>query len=215
MRLKGAEDEASRHAVMLREGDHRIKNSLHIVANLMTGQARREARDDVREALGAAAKRVRAIAGIHDALQGAGGADEIDLGAVLRTMCNSLQMMAGDAGHIEVTVDAEPLQMAVDPARPLVLVVNELVVNALRHAFRERGGGAIHISAARKDGDLCIVVADNGAGLPHDYAVRPGYGMKLVTTMVRQVGGALLVESVDGSRFTIRIPATASPQPDY
>lgn len=206
-RLKRAEDQASQHSIMLREGDHRIKNSLSIVASLMSGQAARETSDTARQALRGAALRVRSIADIHDALQeGAGGADEVDLAGVLKSVCASMQAMATDTGHIVITVDPQPVQMPAALARPLVLAVNELVTNALRHAFRQQGAGTIHIGAARSEHGLRIVVSDNGAGLPPDYAIRPGYGMTLVMMMVRQIGGALLVENVGGACFTIRVP---------
>lgn len=205
-RLKASDEIAARHAVMLREGDHRIKNSLQLVASLMRVQARREESDPARSALLSAAARVGSIAGIHDALQGSGGLDLIDLGPVLTKMCGSLQDMAGDDGHIEVRVDVEAVEIPVVLAQCLVLAVNELVVNALRHAFSDRDQGEVRVTLTRDDDHVIVSVADDGAGLPADHAAGKGYGMKLVNMMVEKIEGELLTENNNGARFTIRAP---------
>lgn len=203
-RLELSELTASRHKVMIREADHRIKNSLQIVASLMSLQATRASNAATRDALSGAAARVRSIAGIHDALQGTMGEDTVDLGAVLGTMCTSLQTMAGDEGHISVITDVQTLQVPVAFAEPIVLAVNELVVNALRHAFKDRNTGWVWVSAFRDIDDVCITVADNGKGLPANYANGQGYGLRLVTMMTKQVRGDLRIESKAGASFTIR-----------
>ena len=204
--LKACEIIADRHAVMLREGDHRIKNSLQLVASLMRMQARREKSEPARDALRSAAERVSSIASIHDALQRTDGADRVDLGPVLQKMCVALRAMAGDIGHIEVRVDVEPLELPVLLAQPLALAVNELVVNALRHAFPDRDQGIVHVTLRRAGGDVKISIADDGVGLPADHIAGQGYGMTLVAMMIKQIGGELRTESVGGTRFTITAP---------
>jgi two-component system, sensor histidine kinase PdtaS len=207
--LARSEAVASRYAMMVREGDHRIKNSLQIVTALMTLQAHREESVSAREALRAAAARIESISRIHDALQETGGEDSVDLGAVLETMCRSLHAMAGDPRSVSIFVAAEPIQTPVALAQPIVLVVNELVVNALRHAFSDNRPGTIRVTAAQTDGELRIVVADDGDGLPSDYAEGNGYGMTLVRMMAAQIHGVLHVENRAGAHFTLAAPAPA------
>jgi len=204
--LKASETAALKHAVTLREGDHRIKNSLQLVASLMRLQARRESSGPVRTALRTAAARVSNVAGIHDALQKTRGLDRVDLGATLRKMCASLQAMAGDTDNIQVVVDAEKLEIPVAVAQPITLAVNELVVNALRHAFPDTSNGSVRVGLRRTDTGLSITVADNGIGLPLNHSSGQGYGTSLVGMMVKQIGGTLETESVAGSRFTIHAP---------
>ncbi|MES1200013.1 MAG: sensor histidine kinase [Pseudomonadota bacterium] len=201
-----AEEAGLRHAILLREGDHRIKNSLQIVMGLMRLQARRAENSLVSAALLGAAARVEAIARMHDALQGSTGGDSIDLGAVIEVMCRSLQAMAGDERTVAVLVDVESIQAPIAVAQPIVLAVNELVINALHHAFADDRFGTVSVSVAQSNGRLRIVVADDGAGLPAGHADGPGYGMKLVNMMVAQIGGALLVESNPGACFTLTAP---------
>lgn len=209
-RLKVMEDGAARHAIMLREADHRIKNSLQLVSSLMSLQARRETSEAARKALFLAAARVGSIGSIHDALQISIGDGLIDLGGALGLACASLQKMAGDVDHIHVGVDTVSLRVPVAQAQPLILAVNELVVNALRHAFPGRDSGLIQVSLTHDDDRLRITVADNGIGLPSDYTHGHGYGMSLVKMMMKQAGAVLRTEAGTGSCFTIEAPlATA------
>lgn len=204
-RLRAAEETASRHAVLLREGDHRIKNSLQIVASLMNLQASRESTQSARDALQAAVGRILSVARIHDALQASEGVNSVNLGGVLKTMCEALQAMAGDPGRIGVVVDVDAIDAPIALAQPLALAVNELVVNALRHAFPGNRRGVVTVSVRLTD-HLCISVADDGVGLPEGYATGPGYGIKLVNMMARQIGGDLHIESDRGSKFRICAP---------
>jgi two-component sensor histidine kinase len=205
-RLKAMEDAAARNVVMRREADHRIKNSLQLVSSLMNLQARRETSTAARDALLLAATRVSSIGSIHDALQVSVDSGLIDLGGALGLACASLQRMAGDAGHIGVAVDTVSLPVSVTQAQPLILAVNELVVNALRHAFPGRDSGLIQVSLTQDGDRLQITVADDGVGLPADYANSHGYGMSLVTMMMKQAGADLRAESRNGSCFTIDAP---------
>lgn len=211
--LKGAEVIAARYSTLLREGDHRIKNSLQIVSSLMNLQAGRQENTSVQEALHTAAARVQSIARIHDALQKGGGEDEVDLSDVLRTMCVSMHAVAGDSSRISVHFTSDQILAPVGLAQPIALAVNELVVNALRHACPDGRAGTIRVSAVEIESELLITVADDGVGLPPGYADGVGYGMKLVRMMVQQVGGELHVEGRGGASFTIVAPMPDKSRP--
>lgn len=199
-RLRSLEDVAARHAAMVREGDHRIKNSLQILASMMGLQARNEASVDARNALHAAAARVASIGRIHDALQVGAGRDVVDLGVIFAAMCISLQEMAGDPEQIAVVFDAGD-KAALAPAeiaQPIVLAVNELVINALRHAFPDDRVGIVRVTVARIGTEVSVSVADNGVGLPDGYVLGHGFGMNLVRIMVDQLHGELDIKAKKG-----------------
>lgn len=197
-----------RYELLLREGNHRIKNSLQIVSSLMNLQASREENPHAREALLSAAGRVQSVARMHDALQASEGADSVNLGAVLETMCGSLQAMGGEALGVEVRVEAQPCHVPVATARSIGLAINELVVNALRHGFPDGRPGSVLIRLTCDDGQLWVLVADDGVGLPEGHAQGRGYGMKLVRMMVSQISGVLHVSAdpETGTRITIVLP---------
>lgn len=205
------EDLAARYELLLREGDHRIKNSLQIVASLMGMQERRETNPTARSALRAATARILAVARIHDALQLNGGKDLVDLGALIQTMCTTLHSMAGDPDAVKIIVTAEPIEAPIALAQPFVLAVNELVVNALRHAFPGDRNGNISVSVAQANNCLLVKVTDDGVGLPSNYLEGRGYGMNLVKLMVAKIGGSMLVDdSVGGARFILSAPGSAT-----
>jgi two-component system, sensor histidine kinase PdtaS len=106
-----------------------------------------------------------------------------------------------------VQVDAESIELPVALAQPVVLAVNELVINALRHAFPGTRTGVVAISLAMAGEDLRITVSDDGVGLPPGDVDRNGYGTKLIRMMCRQVGARLSVEHDGGTRFTMLVPA--------
>ncbi len=205
-----AKELAARHELALREGDHRIKNSLQIVASLMGMQERREPNAAARGALHAATARIQAVARMHDALQLNGSSDAVNLGALIETMCASLQTMAGDPTRVKVVVEVEPIEVPIAIAQPVVLAVNELVLNALRHAFPGERGGTISVSLDHVDGTLRAVVTDDGVGLPAGHARSGGFGMKLVHMMAAKIGGELRMESTNGAQFTLTIPYAAA-----
>jgi two-component sensor histidine kinase len=204
-----AKELAARHELALREGDHRIKNSLQIVASLMGMQERRETNPAARGALHAATARIQAVARMHDALQLNGSTDAVNLGALVETMCVSLHAMAGDALRVKVIVNVETIEAPIALAQPVVLAVNELVVNALRHAFPEERSGTISVSVEQVDGELRAIVADDGVGLPAGHARSSGFGMKLVQMMTAKIGGKLRIESTNGACFALSVPYMA------
>lgn len=204
--LAAAQTSAQRYEMMLREGDHRIKNSLQIVSGLVSMQARRVESLDARNALKAAAARIQSVAHIHDALQAGLGQDAVDIGRIVETMCWSLQAMAGDPRSVDVRVEVKAIDCPVALAQPVTLALNELVVNALRHAFPDHRPGIVHVGMDKIGAHLQAVVSDNGVGLPPGYAEGKGYGLTLVRAMVTQIGGTLRIENADGARFTIMAP---------
>jgi two-component sensor histidine kinase len=207
-RLKRLEDVASRHAAMLREGDHRIKNSLQIVSSMMGLQARNETNPAARVALQAAAARVQSVGRIHDALQSGAGGGMVDLAMVLATMCASLDQMAGDPNRISVIVHIgdQPVRMPAEIAQPIILAVTELVSNALRHAFPGDRTGAVHVILERTANACSVVVADDGVGLPPDYGQGRGFGMSLVRIMTMQVRGEFHIDRSSGTKLAMVVP---------
>lgn len=204
--LRKADDIAANTSAMLREGNHRIKNSLQIVASLMRMQAGREATLSASQALRTASARILSVARMHDALQESGGDDSVNIGDILQTMCASLHAMGGHELNVAVRVDADPIHAPVAFAQPIVLAVNELAINALRHAFPDGRSGSITITLRRLADRVQLIVADDGVGMAAGDVDGQGFGMKLVRMMVKKVGGHLLVDTGAGTRISIMIP---------
>lgn len=204
--LARADARAAQQALLLREADHRIKNHLHLVAGFARGLARQVGTADS-VSIHAVAVRIEEIANLHDLLQLSPDGDLVDLGALLHRVRQSLDAVVSvEPRRIELVLDAGSIMTPAEFARPVVMSLSELVMNALRHAFPDGRRGTIRISAAEVEGSLCMVVADDGVGLPPESAGGAGFGMKLVHAMARQIGGTLVAESDRGTRFTLIAP---------
>jgi two-component sensor histidine kinase/PAS domain-containing protein len=196
---------AASREILIREADHRIKNSLQMVTSLLRMQLRGLEDSSVAETLKGAIARVQAIAASHLALQSSQDFQTVDLAFVLKELCAHFTAFHPDA-NIDCHIDG-PLMMDADRAIPLGLVVNELMTNALRHAFPEGEAGTVTLSALREGEDVVIQVGDNGLGtaLP---SKNGGLGSKIVGALTGQVGARLETDSRPGvgTMITMKLP---------
>lgn len=196
-----------RQELLSREMSHRVKNSLAIVASLLTLQGRAADNEDVRRALADAQSRVEAVAQVHDQLWRQPDLAAVDIAPFLETLCERL---ADSAPNHAIRCRVDHLTMPADLAIPLGLFVNELVTNALKHAYPE--GGEIRVESERlTDGRLSLAVADDGVGLPAGFdlaaATRRSLGMRIIQGLARQLEGTLSLGSGSGARFILTLPA--------
>jgi two-component sensor histidine kinase len=206
--------------VLVREADHRIKNSLQIVMALLHRQASQAEADAVRDALYAAGGRVAAVAQVHATLHAAtrryyGVVPELDLDTYLGGLCAALGRALGvDGGRRTLLVAVEPLAVSPATAQSLGLTITELVTNALRHAFLPDRPGTVRVLGARRgDGWYQLCVEDDGKGLPPDFnlCLRPsGLGLRLVNMLADQLRARLTVDGRVGARFALTLPLLSS-----
>jgi two-component sensor histidine kinase len=216
----------ARQDLLAREMSHRVKNSLAIVASLLTLQARsNEGEPAVRAALHDARSRVEAIAGVHDQLWRQGHSDaeggagettpgEIDLASFLDKLVGNL---ASGAPPHRLTCAAQPLRLSADLAIPIGLLINELVTTALKYAYpaeRFPEGGEIRVRASHGAGMLSVEVDDDGVGLPEGFEIgraSKSLGMRVVGSLARQLGGTLAIPPVgQGTAFRLDVPMAPS-----
>lgn len=202
------------NAAMVREMHHRIKNNLQTVAMLMRLQLGEADGLDARQALLNSIHRVHTIAAVHETLSER-GFHLVDLRDVLqRVVAMAGTMMAPDKS-IELAVEGEAMLLPTRAATSLALVVNELIQNAVEHAFTNQSGGKVTVTLARAPGALLVTVADDGQGLAPGY--RPGLGMEIVETLVRSdLHGELAYRpGTTGTEVAIRLEAAAVDSPGW
>ncbi len=152
--------------VMLKEIHHRVKNNLQVISSLVSLQADGSRDETVREVLQDVTYRVRSMALVHEKLYQSADLAHIDFAEYARSLLGYLWRAHGPtAAAIRLTLDLEPVLLPVDTAVPCGLILNELAVNALKHAFRGSAEGSERI-AAQRSGAVTLSVADNGVGLP-------------------------------------------------
>jgi two-component sensor histidine kinase len=199
-----------RKDLLIREVDHRVKNSLQMVMSLLRIQGAKVGDPKTRRALQTAMMRIQAIAQVHTMLYAQSDAEAVAFDRYLDEICSFLGSTLGaNARGRKLLVEAEAVELPPDIAIPLALVTTELVTNAFRHAF-DGAAGTVWVRFHRTGtGDLELVVADNGRGLAPDFdpSHAEGLGLQVVMAMVAQVGGRLDISRNDGACFALTLPA--------
>ncbi len=192
--------------VMLKEIHHRVKNNLQVISSLVDLQAAtldpalrgqfREVRD-----------RVRSMALVHEKLYQSENLARVEFSDYARSLLTYLWRAHGSGtARIRLTLDLQPVSLSVEKAVPCGLILNELAVNALKHAFAGRAEGevtvALHTSA---EGRVSLRVRDNGVGLPAelDWRESPSLGLRLVQMLAGQLHGTVQAVTGAGTEFVI------------
>jgi two-component sensor histidine kinase len=192
--------------LLLDEQGHRIKNDLAIASALIMLQARAQNDPAVREALESAVARVHVLAKGYDHLRATARDQATDMERYLGEVCWKLGEALRGVRPIAVEVDADRVEIRSPMATRIGLIVNELVTNALKHAFPNERGGTVYVRLRRNANELTLVVEDDGIGCPD--APSEGLGSRLVRLLVQQLRGRMTREAAaPGCRVTIVIPA--------
>ena len=196
---------------LIREIHHRVKNNLQIISGLLDMTRMRTQDTATSGILTDMMMKIKTMAQIHTRLYESKQFDKINMGGHIRDQVADLSNIYGRSGpDITCTVDTEDFYLAVDQAIPCALVVNEVLSNAFKHAFRGRRCGTIQVSAWQDDGMIHISVRDDGIGIPKDVDVNraTSLGLKLIRSLVMQLRGTLAIESTDrGSLVNVDIPS--------
>ena len=199
--------------VLLREIHHRVKNNMQVISSLLNLQSHGAEDERLVRLFEESQNRVRAMALIHEILYENSNLARIDLGEYVSKLATSLIRMYGtDSGRIDLNIKASGVTLEIDDTMPCGLVINELLSNSLKYAFRDGRNGEISIEASSEDnGTLVLQVSDDGIGIPAeiDYRNTETMGMRLVTGLVEsQLGGQVSLDLTHGTCFTITFDPT-------
>src|SRR5687767_8664333 len=198
--LRSKERELVTKDATIREIHHRVKNNLQTVAALLRLQARRTAIPEARIALAESVRRVNSIALVHEALS-VSVAERVDLDELVDKVLPAIGDGATAESRAKVRREGSFGTLPAALATPLVLVLTELVHNALAHAFDPGRAGEVVVSAQRSAGHLDVIVADDGHGLPEgfDLSTSDGLGLQIVRTLLdSELDSALQVRAREG-----------------
>jgi two-component sensor histidine kinase len=182
--------------VLLQEIHHRVKNNLQLVSGLLGWQATTLPEPALVAALDASRVRIQSMALVHEFLYQADNLAEVRMDQYLRELLDSLKTaLTTPEQTIQLSTDLAPVIMSPKEASTLGLVVNELVTNAYKHAFRGLPEGHLHVSFASRPGGFQLTVADDGGGMPAGDAPVKAHslGMQLVRTLTKQLKAKLVV----------------------
>lgn len=198
--------------VLLQEIHHRVKNNLQIIASLLRLQGRAAA-PDVALALQDSENRVMAMALTHQLLYERTDFSSLELGSYLKRLVASLRDAHGallQGIHLVVDAPDSGLQIELTQAVPVALIVNELITNALKHAFVSSSPGKVEVLARRKAAAVEVTVRDDGRGLPADSAPSraTSLGFSLMTMLTKQLNASMIwpPPGQAGATFVLTIP---------
>jgi PAS domain S-box-containing protein len=195
--------------VLLQEVHHRVKNNLQVISSLINMQKRQMRDADGRRGLDECKARVEAIALIHEKLYQAKNYASIPFSEYARSLADNIFHATGvSPSNVVLKMEIESVALAVDRAIPCGLILNELISNALKHAFPAERQGAVHVELRRRNADLLLAVGDDGVGMPtgFDLAKSDSLGLQLVSTLVEQLQARLEIVQHGGTTFRITFP---------
>lgn len=192
--------------MLAREIDHRVRNSIAMIAGLLSMQGGTSQSAEIRLALDVASARLMAVARIHELLYKAEKLGIVEFGTYLEEICRELRT---SLRHSDMTmaIKTAEVHIAIDQAIPLGLIANELVTNAFKYCANSEA--IISVDLECDASTLTLTVSDTGIGMPGDYdpSIKTGLGMKIVGTLVRQLNGSLSLPAAGGTaRFQVNIP---------
>jgi two-component sensor histidine kinase len=193
--------------VLLQEVHHRVKNNLQVISSILNLQSSYVTDPKTLEILQESQNRIKSMSFIHETLYRTIDFSSIDFSEYMRTLSNNLiQSYRLEDCQVHFTTDLDPLTIHIDQAIPCGLIVNELISNALKYAFKGRKEGDLHLSLKRNNKTVVMRVADNGVGLPEgfNYEKTDSLGVQLVYTLTEQIDGSIAVNTAStGTEFLI------------
>ncbi len=191
---------------LLKEIHHRVKNNLQVVSSLLSLQRSHVQDERALEPLRQSQSRVLAMAALHEFLYRSEKLSHVDMRAYLTHLISTLSESYPSAAHVNVILELDDVPLDVDHAIPCGLITNELVSNAFKYAFAQRGGRLI--VSFKRESEAVLIVEDDGPGLRTPQQSEPPrtLGLQLVQLLTQQLDGRLTVEAAPGARFRLRFP---------
>jgi PAS domain S-box-containing protein len=193
--------------VLVNELNHRVKNNMQMLDSLLKVALRKTANKEAQAALADACRRVATMAAAQRVLYEAGSIS-FDAADFVRSVCSTAAQAFEDGIAIEIGDIAG--QLSNDVAMPLALILNELLVNAVKYGINGAHAGTVHVGM-EDDGECYqLFVKDNGPGFDLEETRHRSSGLDIVSGLARQIGGKFIVERANGARCVVRFPHASS-----
>ena len=207
LRLKKAKQKIQ---FLHRELNHRVKNNLQILSSIFSLQAEHFNDAQIVEAIKSGESRVNAMALIHQKLYLDEAVQEVNLKAYVSELVNYLIKIYGfHTKELNLDMDLEDMEISVDKAIPIGLIINELVSNALKHAFKDNPDPLLQIMVSRNaEGNFALKISDNGKPKgkipPEEKKSKPSFGLKMVKILVQQLNGHMEESNDAGQHYNLQ-----------
>ncbi len=194
--------------VLLAEIHHRVKNNLAVITGLLELQAYNTTSEEAIEVLKESQMRINSIALIHEKLYQREDLSQISFDTYVEQLLKVVvSSMHTDTINVDVHIDADPVDLTVNQAIPCGLILNELITNAYKHAFKGKTDGNIWISVKDEEGMVTLNVKDDGIGMPEDTSIKnpKSLGIQLINTLSEQLQGQIsYIPANSGTHFQMQ-----------
>ena len=202
--------------VLFREIHHRVKNNLQVVSSLLSAQSATVEHPAVHEFVQESERRLQAMSLVHETLYQSHDIAQVPLAAYVEALSQQLAHAYGvDPGHLAVqTEEVEGVVLPLDTAIPCGLILSELLSNGLKHAFPGGAVGDVTVTLTHTQDHLTLRVRDSGCGFPEhlDFRQTESLGLQLVGALTEQLAGTIVLESTEGTAFTVTFPLPNGPE---
>ncbi|MFP5258697.1 MAG: sensor histidine kinase [Acidobacteriota bacterium] len=194
--------------LLLREVHHRVKNNLQVISSLFFLQAEVTDNAEARMVLMESRARIASMALVHEGLYRTGDFGRIDVADYVSRLTSHLEASLGRCGGVRCRLGLAPVHLSIEKAAPLGLALNELITNAIKHAYAPGQDGEVHVGVGLSDGIMTVTVRDAGKGLPQGFSIEgtQSLGMQLIANLTRQLRGSIRAENRGGAVFTLTFP---------
>ncbi|HOI40277.1 MAG TPA: sensor histidine kinase [Methanobacterium sp.] len=193
--------------MLMKEIHHRVKNNLMVISSLLNLQSRYIKDEKSKEIFKESQNRAQSMALIHERLYRSTNMKSIDFADYIRSLTRDLfNTYSTQEDRIDLKMDVEDVEVDIDNAVPLGLIINEIVTNSLKYAFPDETAGTISISFHKQKDQYLLEVSDDGIGIPEEFEVEKSdsLGMMLINSLTYQIGGELEMERSPGTTFRIK-----------
>jgi two-component system, sensor histidine kinase PdtaS len=194
--------------ILLGEIHHRVKNNLQVIYSLLDMQSSKVSDETALHLLRESQNRIRSMSLIHQRLYESKDFGRVDFRSFLDTLVpNLVSSYSADPNRITLLIDAAEVSLPIHAAIPCGLIVNELISNALKHAFPGHRHGEIRIGLVSRENQVELSVSDNGAGVPEglELANATTLGLQLVTLLADQLGAKITLQRANPTRFVLNL----------
>jgi PAS domain S-box-containing protein len=194
--------------VLLREIHHRVKNNMQTMSSLLQFHAGKVQGPDAARVFGDIHQRLRAMTLVHEKLYASKNLADVDFADYIESLVADVGRPDGRGTCISCTTATIPLRLPVGMALPAGMALVELLTNVFKHAFEGRAHGQASVQVGCTDGQISIIVADDGVGMPPGFEPRStdSFGWRLIHSLAQQLNGTYAIECGAGTRVTLSFP---------
>ncbi|MBI3521416.1 MAG: sensor histidine kinase [Bacteroidetes bacterium] len=191
--------------ILISELHHRVKNNLAIISGLFSLKLNDNLHEDAKNVLLESRNRVRSMALIHNRLYNSENLTDVNFGEYAQELIEEINASySAVSNSVKIDTSINNVSLNVNAAIPCGLILNELLTNSYKHAFKEKADGKINISFINEGNNYSMLVKDNGVGLPLDYNKKQSLGVTVIEALSEQLDGSFNFSNEEGTRFELK-----------